>query len=221
MKTATLLTLGLLASSAIARGSGEADLIRLYEEEILAHDLYVALGKVHPDIMPLRNIPRSELMHREAMASVLKDDGISIPKPPPGRRFVTAGLDETFASWLAEGIESETDACRVGVRLEDHDIADLRKARADFPAHKKVLAQLEAASNNHLRAFHRNLTARGGDYQAEALPTADIQTILEGSPSRGNGACGGGCQPANSDTKWRAKGKGNGNGNRRRAGRNR
>lgn len=27
-------------------------LIKLYEEEVLAHDLYVALGKVHTDIMP-------------------------------------------------------------------------------------------------------------------------------------------------------------------------
>ncbi|MGD7653464.1 MAG: DUF2202 domain-containing protein [Verrucomicrobiales bacterium] len=190
MKTITLLALGFLAISSIARGSGAADLIRLYEEEVLAHDLYVALGKVHPEIMPLRNIPRSELMHRKAMAAVLKADGIPLPKPPAGRRFVSAGLDETFATWLAEGIKSEAAACRVGVRLEDHDIADLRKAQLDFPAHKDVFARLEAASNNHLRAFHRNLMARGGAYTPEALPAADLKAILDGTKSRGPAPCG-------------------------------
>ncbi len=200
MKPLTILLTGLLALTSSARGGGAADLIRLYEEEVLAHDLYVALGKVHPDIMPLRNIPRSELMHRNAMAAVLKADGISLPKPPAGRRFVSAGLDETFATWLAEGIKTEADACRVGVRLEEYDIKDLRKAQLDFPAHKDVFAQLEAASNNHLRAFHRNLTARGGVYLSEALPAAGIQAILDGSSS-----CSAVCQPGGSGPAMQGK----------------
>jgi hypothetical protein len=168
--------------------------------------------------MPLQNIPHSEMRHREAMAAVLKADAIEMPKPSDGRRFVTEGLDETFAKWLAEGAKSAVDACRVGVRLEDHDITDLRKAQADFPKHKEVLCQLEAASNNHLRAFHRNLTSRGGAYTPEALSEADMNRILAGA----NG-CGGGCNaacdtPAGGPSK-EAAGKGgcagncNGNGN--------
>jgi hypothetical protein len=191
MKLLPISALCLLAIAAAARAAGPADLIRLYEEEILAQDLYVALGKIHPEVMPLQNIPHSEMRHREAMAAVLKADAIELPKPRDGRRFVTEGLDETFAKWLAEGAKSEADACRVGVRLEDHDIADLRKAQADFPKHKEVLGQLEAASNNHLRAFHRNLTSRGGEYTPEALSEADMKQILAGA----NG-CGGGCNAA-------------------------
>ena len=69
MKPLLVSAFGLLAIASVARAAGPADLIRLYEEEILAHDLYVALGKIHPEVMPLRNIPQSELRHREAMAA--------------------------------------------------------------------------------------------------------------------------------------------------------
>ena len=189
MKRLLIPALCLVAVTA-ARAAGPADLIRLYEEEILAHDLYVILGKKHPDVRPFQNIPRSEQMHRDALAGVLKAEGIALPKAPKGRRFVSEGLDDIFAKWRAEGKKSAAAACRVGVRLEDHDIADLRKAQADFPKHKEVFGQLEAASNNHLRAFHRNLTARGGEYAPEALPAADIQAILAGENKCGACATG-------------------------------
>ena len=206
MKSPVILACGLLA---IAQATASPELIRLYEEEILAHDLYVALGKKHPDIMPLRNIPRSELQHRDALAGVLKTDGIDLPAPRKGKRFVSKGLDKTYKKWLAEGKKSERAACRVGVRLEDHDIADLRAAQASFPQHKNTLKQLESASNNHLRAFHRNLTSRGGDYQAEALSAADIEAILD-DDSRGN--CGPG---AGNGKKGGKKGGRNGRGGKR------
>jgi hypothetical protein len=205
----------LVAVTAV-RAAGSSDLIRLYEEEILAHDLYVILGKKHPDVRPFQNIPRSEQMHRDALAAVLKAEGIALPKAPKGRRFVSEGLDEIFAKWRTEGKKSAAAACRVGVRLEDHDIADLRKAQADFPKYKEVFGQLEAASNNHFRAFHRNLTARGGEYAAEALTAKDIKAILEGENECGG--CGAGCKPASGGPGGAAgngpggRGRGNGRG---------
>ena len=195
MKFLPILTLGVFALASICRAAGPADLIRLYEEEILAHDLYVALAKKHPEVMPLQNIPRSERMHRDALAGVLKAEGIALPTPPKGRRFVSEGLDGIFAKWRAEGKKSAVAACRVGVRLEDHDIVDLRKAQIDFPKHREVLAQLEAASNNHLRAFQRNLKSRGGSYTPEALSAADYKEIVNGENDCGPDARG--CGPGN------------------------
>ena len=218
MKHRVLSALLLLATQFSASAADPADLIRLYEDEILAHDLYVALGKVHPDIRPFQNIPRSEAMHRETMAGILKAEGIALPKPPEGKRFVSEGLDEIFAKWLAEGVKSEADACRVGVRLEDHDIAELRKAQEGFPKHKETLASLEAASNNHFRAFHRNLKSRGGEYKAEALPEADVRKILEGENDCG--ACGNACgNPESKPAPQGNRGGSNGNGRRFRGGR--
>lgn len=218
MKHRVLSVLFLLAMQFTASAADPADLIRLYEDEILAHDLYIALGKVHPDIRPFQNIPRSEAMHRETMAGILKAEGLALPKPPEGKRFVSEGLDEIFAKWLAEGVKSAADACRVGVRLEDHDIAELRKAQEGFPKHKETLSSLVAASNNHFRAFHRNLKARGGEYKTEALPEADVLKILEGENDCG--VCGNAC--GNSESKPAPEGNRggpNGNGRRFRGGR--
>jgi hypothetical protein len=102
MKTTAVIALSLFAFTSVARAAGQGDLIRLYEEEILAHDLYVALGREHPDIMPLRNIPRSELMHRDALAAILKSEGIKLPSPARDRRFVSEGLDEAFIAIVAD-----------------------------------------------------------------------------------------------------------------------
>lgn len=191
MKTLTLiLTLGV---TGFAQAADKSDLIRLYEDEILAQDLYIELGKIYPDIRPLQNIPQSEARHRQVMAGILEKEGIALPKPPEGRKFVTKGLDEIYRDWLEEGRKSEADACRVGVRLEDHDIAELRAAAKNFAAHAEALAGLEAASNNHLRAFHRNLTSRGGSYMVEALPQKDFEAILTGEHQACDEGCGGNC----------------------------
>lgn len=172
-------------------------LIKLYEEEVLAHDLYVELGKVHTDIMPLQHIPKSEAVHRKVMAGILEFHGIAVPEPKGNRRFVTKGLDKTFDAWLAEGKKSPAAACLVGVRLEEHDIADLQAAQKQFPESKAPLANLERASGNHLRAFHYNLTARKGSYEPEVMSKKDFDAILaapHGGPGRrakggGAGAC--------------------------------
>lgn len=208
MKPSLVLALAALGLCPVLQAAEPAALVRLHEEEILAHDLYVALSKVHPDLMPLRNIPSSEARHRDAMAAILAKEKIAAAEVPAGRRFSSPGLDPLFKNWLEEGKKSPADACRVGVRLEEHDIADLRKAQVDFPAHKEVFAALEAASNNHLRAFHRNLTRHGGTYQPEVLSAAEFKAILDGT----QGACGceGACGADCAKPGAKAQGKGQG-----------
>jgi hypothetical protein len=171
----------------------QTELIKLYEEEIVAHDLYVALGKIHPGIRPFQNIPHSEIQHRDALAAVMKDLKVRKPKVPKGQRYASDGLDQLYKELLAKGRKSETAACKVGVDFEELDIAELRAAQKSIPAAKDTLLQLEAASGNHLRAFHRNLTARGGKYKATHLPKTDLKSILAGEGPEGVAGCGGGC----------------------------
>lgn len=96
----------------------------------------------------------------------------------------------------AKGRKSEKAACKVGVGFEELDIAELRAAQKRFPTARDTLVQLESASGNHLRAFHRNLNARGGKYKATHLPKSDLEAILNGEGPAGASACGsgGGCQ---------------------------
>jgi hypothetical protein len=80
-----------------------------------------------------------------------------------------------------------------------------------------------SASNNHLRAFHRNLTVRGGKHAAEALSAEAMKAILDGENECGGCAagcktetCGAGNGPGG---KGRGNGKVNGNGRGWRGGR--
>jgi hypothetical protein len=209
MKATLIIILGI--NSLLPASAGEADLVRLYEEEALAHDLYVELGKIHPGIMPFQNIPSAESRHREIMAGILEKEGIALPKAPKGKRFVTKDLNKIFKKWLREGRSSELAACRVGVRLEEFDISDLRQAQEDSPKYKKSFAALEAASNNHLRAFHRNLSSRGGTYAPESLPAKDFQIIVNSAQQPGACNCDGNCKQGPRE-KGQAKGRGQGNG---------
>ena len=206
----------------------QAELIKLYEEEIVAHDLYVALGKIHPGIRPFQNIPHSEIQHRDALAALMKDLKVRRPKAPKGQRYASDGLDQLYKELLAKGRKSEAAACKVGVGFEELDIAELRAAQTSIPAAKDTLLQLEAASGNHLRAFHRNLTARGGKYKATHLPKSDLKAILAGEGPTGTAGCGacagcgGGCKKAEDGKRASGRtgeGTGRGQGRGRRRGR--
>jgi len=220
MKTLLISTLASTMAWSSAFAVDTDHLVRLYEEEILAHDLYVELGKAHPEVRPFQNIPHSEARHREAMETILNKAGVPLPQPQKGKKFVTPGLDRTYRRWLKEGSQSPMEACQVGVRLEEHDIADLRKAAVDFPEHRMVLKQLEEASGNHLRAFHRNLTARDGTYEAEALKQAELQQLLNHEEPKAKGGCCGSCKGNSADNNTaRPQGRmGNGGPQQRRRG---
>ena len=173
-------------------GGSTGPLVALYEEEILAHDLYVAFGKRWPDVRPFQNIPRSEQMHREAMAGVLKANGVPVPPNRVSGAFATPELSALFQKLSGQGARSEIEALRAGALIEETDIADLRRARAEARSEsdKAVFAGLEAASGNHFRAFVRNIQARGGTYDPTVLSRSDAEAILAASPSnRGRSGC--------------------------------
>lgn len=105
-------------------------------------------------------------------------------------------------------------------------IAELRAAQKSIPDAKDTLLALEAASGNHLRAFHRNLRARDGKYKATHLPKSDLKAILAGEGPAGAAGCGGcgGCKKADNskgDSKEMGKRQGRGRGQSRRRGRGR
>ena len=174
-----------------ASGEIESNLVSLYEEEILARDLYVTFGKQWPEVRPFQNIPRSEEMHREAMSGVLKNNRVPLPRSVSGRKFASSELNDLFDKLRDEGSKSEVAALRAGALIEETDIADLRKMQTvtKSDSDKAVFANLEAASGNHFRAFVRNLEARGEKYKPSVLSPADAGKILAAASS--GGCCGG------------------------------
>jgi hypothetical protein len=57
-------------------------------------------------------------------------------------------------------------------------------AATDSPELKSVVTALEQGSRHHLNALVRNLRARGIDYVAQVLSTAEVEAITAAAPGR-------------------------------------
>ena len=155
-----------------------ASLTFMVEEEKLAHDLYVELGDAW-DLRVFVNIARAETQHEDAVRSLL--DAYGIDDPTSGMRvgeFVDPNLQGLYDTLLAKGLSSTTDALEAGALVEETDIADLRTRESTNVAIDQVFGQLEAGSDNHLRAFTTNLDRLGVSYDAQVLSSADVARII-------------------------------------------
>jgi hypothetical protein len=176
--------------AAITKAQRE-ELLLLHEEERLARDVYQALGKKYP-LNPFLNIPHSEQNHMQATAELLTYHGIPVPEEGAPGVYGSKVLNKLYKRFMKRGSKSEIDALSVGALVEETDIRDLREMAAAPPSAvaKSLSEQLESASYNHLRAFVRNLSARGVDYEPKILSATDFSEIVgeTSSPGRGKGA---------------------------------
>lgn len=140
--------------------AAEADgLTFMREEEKLARDVYTALGAQY-ELPVFSNIARSESTHMAAVKDLL--DAFSIPDPvgeDAAGRFEDDSLAALYAELMDQGGVSLEDALRVGIAIEEKDIADLeaRIAATDREDLKTVYESLLRGSERHLQAFTQQL----------------------------------------------------------------
>lgn len=132
-------------------------LLLMREEEKLARDVYLALGqKWNMPVFP--NIAQSETRHMAAVKGLLDRYGLQDPVvvDTPGK-FTNPKLSQLYDSLVQTGMASAADAYRVGVQIEELDIADLKEgiAATTHSDIQMVYQNLLRASQNHLRAFSR------------------------------------------------------------------
>ena len=164
-----------------------ASLRFMREEEKLAHDVYVAL---EGQGFVFARIQQAERRHFEIIGSLLERYGV--PDPAAGRgpgELQDPALRALYLELVERGKRSQLDAFAVGLEIEELDIADLERAkrgvsRADI---LRVYDNLQRASRNHLRAFHRNLVALGGTYTPKHLERAAFERIAREPMERGMG----------------------------------
>jgi hypothetical protein len=130
-------------------------LVTMAQEEKLAHDLYTAFADRY-DAVVFDRIAASEARHLAAVRTLLSRYGVA--DPTAGR---PAGLSSdptvqaTYDKLLAQGQAGQSAALRVGVTVEQTDIADLTAALNGLsaPDVTQVYTQLRVASQHHLAAF--------------------------------------------------------------------
>ena len=183
----------------------ETHLIFMRFEEKLARDVYQNLGMLYPAEKVFGNIVESELRHTEAVVSVLAKYGIADPSTNDNIGVYTNDtygdyFDEKYEQLTGAGALSELDAYKVGAMIEELDMHDIdfcpevvvaREETINAPTDcgrlytdndnvYRMLTSLLEASENHLRAFVRNIEkVEGyGTYEAQYLTQEEVDEIL-------------------------------------------
>ena len=160
-------SLALFSTSAYAKGRNSVvkltakqkdELFFIYQEEKLARDVYITLGKLYPTENTFASIQLSEQRHIDAAQELCEKYGIDISDVNEDEvgNFVLPVLQDTYDNLVEQGRESLLDALNVGVFIEELDIGDLTHAidDLDMPADViNVYENLREGSYNHLEAF--------------------------------------------------------------------
>ncbi len=175
------------AFDALPTPEEQAGLAYMREEEKLAGDVYRAMFELW-GLTIFDNIASAEDTHTAAVERLLDQYGLADPAEglAPGV-FSDPQLQALYDELVANGSRSETDALMVGALIEELDIVDLRARATDDPAISRVYDNLERGSNNHLRAFVRQLDRRGVRYEPIHLNQQAFDEIVATNPTRGGG----------------------------------
>lgn len=130
----------------------------LIEEEKLAHDVYTVLYEEY-GFQVFANILESETQHQDSVLKLLDAFDVEDPRSEELGVFNDPELQELFDTLIVKGMLSETDAFEVGVIIEEKDIADITNQLENASDADVIdtLERLRAGSENHLRAFNRQL----------------------------------------------------------------
>lgn len=134
----------------------KASLLFMYQEEKVARDVYITLGKVYPNERTFENIVPSEQKHMDAVEKLCVKYGVDISgvNEEVVGEFVLLELQELYNTMVIQGQESLLDALKVGEAIEIKDITDLEEAAVGMPSDvQKVFMNLRDGSLNHLSAF--------------------------------------------------------------------
>jgi hypothetical protein len=141
-------------------------------------------------ISTFSTIAASEQRHVDAVLALMSAYGLADPLPDdvPGV-FADPDLQALYDALLLAGSESPAAALRVGAAVEDLDIADLDAALAATanPDLQQVFGNLVAGSENHLRAFVKQLARAGETYVPQFISQERFDAIVGTAATGGRG----------------------------------
>jgi hypothetical protein len=141
----------------------EQHILYMREEEKLARDVYLTLYELW-DAEIFANISESEQRHMDAVKNLITRHGLVDPVVDDAvGKFSNPDFAGLYDELVQAGEISLEEALKVGVNIEELDIADLELALQEttMRAVKRVFQNLLNGSYNHLNAFQRNIEAGG------------------------------------------------------------
>jgi hypothetical protein len=164
-------------------------ILYMVEEEKLARDVYITLyGKFNQRIF--NNISKAEQRHYDMLDELIVKYNLVNPVKNMGvGQFANPDLQKLYYALVEAGSKSESDALLVGAEIEDLDIADILEYLEDVDNEDitVVLNNLEKGSENHLRAFYKNLQNYGITYSPKYISRDLFDDIINGSNGNGGG----------------------------------
>jgi len=128
----------------------------IYQEEKVARDVYITLGKKYTNENTFASIQLSEQRHIDSARGLCEKYGVStegVDEDSVGN-FVLQPLQELYNTCIAKGKKSPLDALEVGEIIEVTDIEDLEHAMVGMPSDVvNVFENLKEGSLSHLDAF--------------------------------------------------------------------
>lgn len=156
--TALTTSLNSLLSSGL-----QADLLFMWEEERLARDVYNVMYAKWGSKIFTNIATNGEQTHINSVKSMIDKYAVSTvgyTEPAVAGVFVNQDLQALYNTLITKGNVSVTEAYKVGVLIEETDIADLneRLLPTDLPADiRTVYENLRKGSESHLAAFNKQL----------------------------------------------------------------
>lgn len=160
-----------------------SDLRYMQEEERLARDVYGVFYEKW-GMQVFKNIGDAEQTHMDSVTVLIERYGLDVPSESvvPGV-FSHAELQALYRDLTEAGMQSPEDALRAAALVEETDIVDLQGAisRTDKEDIHYVYQNLMRGSENHLRAFVKNLEGRGELYSPVVLTQEEYSEIISTS----------------------------------------
>ncbi len=158
------------------------------EEEKLARDVYRVLYSKW-NLRVFNNITSSEQRHMDAIKVLINKYSLLDPVVSDETgSFENPELKELYEELILKGEKSIEDALAVGAAIEEIDILDLVEQLSDVVKSEDiafVYENLKKGSENHLRAFTKNLNRYGIEYQPVYLEKSYYDEIISSSNGRG------------------------------------
>jgi len=155
-------------------------LLLMREEEKLARDVYLELSDIW-GVRVFSNIAGSEQTHMDAVLTVMETYHMVDPIQDDSRGiFTNPELADLYEQLIEKGSNSLTDAFTVGAIIEDLDIKDLRVllSKTENAVIIRVYENLEKGSENHMRAFIRQIENNRSSYEAQFITAEELAEIL-------------------------------------------